>query len=47
MSRSNWAMVQPRAAAAVRSLASSSADRRTWRVSVLAIVLTCRYNMMT
>jgi hypothetical protein len=47
MSRSNWAMVQPRAAAAVRSFASSSGARRTWRVSVLAIVLACPYNVVT
>jgi hypothetical protein len=47
MSRSNWAMVQPRAAAAVRSFASSSGARRTWRVSVLAIVLACPYIVVT
>jgi hypothetical protein len=47
MSRSSWAIDQPRAAAAARSLASSSGARRTWRVAVLAIVLVCPYNVVT
>ena len=46
MSRSNWAMVQPRAAA-VRSFASSPGARRTWRGSVLANVLACPYDVVT